>query len=170
MMSREFGMASAVSVIGRYYQHFKASVGVTTRFIPRDRSLCAYAILQDGPLIVADLTRDPRFSDNPFVTGAPNLRFYSGVPLRTRSGHRLGAVCLMDTKPRILSAAEQGGLLKAAEAVTQRLHDQEAACQILALRRAIASEMPKGDRTRISLLGQQLCRALSQQSYRTAAA
>ena len=169
-LSHEFGMASAVSVIGRYYQHFKASVGVAIKFIPRDHSFCTYTILQDEPLIVPDLTRDSRFLSNLFVTDAPYLRFYAGVPLRTMSCQRLGALCLLDTEPRTLSASERDSLLHAASTITQLLHRQEATGQITALRRAIASGMQQGDGRRIAILSEQLYRALSQQSYSGVAA
>ncbi len=155
--------ACAVTVIGRYYQHFKASIGVTTKFIPREQSLCAYTILQDEPLIVPDLRLDSRFRDHPFVAGPPDFRFYAGVSLRTESGHRLGAVCVMDIKPRTLSVPEQTRLAEAAETVTQLLRRQQAAGKAATLRRAIAAEMQQGDIGRIRQLRDQLRLALLQQ-------
>ena len=50
-----------------------------------------------------DAARDPRFADNPLVTGAPFIRFYAGVSLVSHRGLRIGALCAIDTRPRGLS-------------------------------------------------------------------
>ena len=50
-------------------------------------------------MVIPDATRDPRFADNPFVTGDFGLRFYAGVPLRGPSGQGIGAFCLVDQQP-----------------------------------------------------------------------
>jgi hypothetical protein len=41
-----------------------------------------------------------RFADNPFVRGAPGVRFYCGAPLVSASGHVIGTLCFADNKPR----------------------------------------------------------------------
>jgi EAL domain-containing protein (putative c-di-GMP-specific phosphodiesterase class I)/GGDEF domain-containing protein len=60
----------------------------------------AYTILRHGVLVVPDATLDARFAQNRLVLGEPNVRFYAGMPLRTRSGVSLGSLCVIDTKPR----------------------------------------------------------------------
>ncbi|MEO0474555.1 MAG: SpoIIE family protein phosphatase, partial [Planctomycetota bacterium] len=62
-----------------------------------------HAILQDQPLIIEDALKDPRFFDNPMVTGEPYVRFYAGHPLRSQSGHNIATLCVVDTSPRELS-------------------------------------------------------------------
>lgn len=54
----------------------------------------------EEPLVVQDATRDPRFAEHPAVTGESHIRFYAGVPLRTREGHTIGTVCAIDRRPR----------------------------------------------------------------------
>ena len=50
--------------------------------------------------MVPDARRDPRFSGNPLVMFAPHIRFYAGVPLVDRQGYPLGALCIIDSRPR----------------------------------------------------------------------
>jgi GAF domain-containing protein len=91
---------SAVSLIDRDRQFFTAKVGLDVDETPRDVSFCGHAILQEGPFIVPDAAADPRFADNPLVTGPPHIRFYAGVPLNVDDCHALGTLCIIDSSPR----------------------------------------------------------------------
>ncbi|MFW5660603.1 MAG: GAF domain-containing protein [Oceanicaulis sp.] len=66
--------------------------------------------------------RDPRFADNPLVTGEPHIRFYAGAPLVAPSGHVLGTPCAIDDEPRFGLAEKEVALLQAfAGLVMERL-------------------------------------------------
>ncbi len=91
-----------VSLIDADRQWFKSRQGLDACETGRDISFCGHAILQDDPLVVPDALEDPRFADNPLVTGEPKIRFYAGMPLRLSSGFRVGTLCLIDRKPRRL--------------------------------------------------------------------
>ena len=101
LAARIFGVPIAlVSLVDRDRQWFKSRHGLELCGTHRDQSFCAHAILPhaDGPLVVPDATRDPRFADNPLVTGPPGIRFYAGAPLRMANGTALGSFCIIDTR------------------------------------------------------------------------
>ncbi len=89
-----------ISLIDRDRQWFKARAGFDGQEGPRATSFCGHAILAPEGLVVPDASRDPRFHDNPFVTGAPHIRFYAGAPLRLPSGYAIGTLCIIDRAPR----------------------------------------------------------------------
>ncbi|GJE55824.1 PAS domain-containing protein [Methylobacterium thuringiense] len=98
---------SLISLIDGDRQWFKARVGLASTETPVRFSICAHAASQDDVFVIPDTTRDPRTADNPLVTGDPKIRFYAGMPLATPEGVALGALCVIDTKPNDLSAAQR---------------------------------------------------------------
>jgi hypothetical protein len=100
-----------VSLVDGQRQWFKAREGLDAQQTPRDVAFCAHAIREPAQVMeVPDARLDPRFSDNPLVTGAPHIRFYAGAPLLTPEGQALGTVCVIDREPRRLSLAQRGSL------------------------------------------------------------
>ncbi|GJD51813.1 Sensor histidine kinase RcsC [Methylobacterium crusticola] len=89
-----------VSLVAAERQWFKAEAGLGLRETGRDASVCVHTFREPGLLVIADLTRDPRTARNPLVAGPPALRFYAGHPLLTPEGLPLGALCVLDTRPR----------------------------------------------------------------------
>lgn len=111
VVARLFGTpVSAISVIDGDLQLMKASHGLDLLEIPRSNSFCAHTILSDKLMLIPDARKDPRFQRNPLVTGPPKVRFYAGAPLRTPDGLNLGALCIMDTKPRHLDEQQVAAL------------------------------------------------------------
>lgn len=100
-----------ISLIDRERQWLLSRNGIDVQESSRDVSFCAHAILEEGVFIVKDTLADPRFADNPFVTGEPWVRFYAGCPVRLPDGHVAGTVCILDTYPRPFSSAEINTLL-----------------------------------------------------------
>ncbi|KDB53797.1 hypothetical protein X805_05870 [Sphaerotilus natans subsp. natans DSM 6575] len=96
---------AAITLVDRHRQWFKSRVNVPVSETPRAISACAHTLLGDGPLVCEDALQDARFHDNPLVAANRN-RFYAGVPLRLASGERLGALCVLDHRPRRLEPAQ----------------------------------------------------------------
>jgi len=94
-----------VSLVDHERQWFKSCYGITEKIYPREVSFCADAILDNEVMLVPDTLLDPRFADNPLVTGPPRIRFYAGCPLFVAAGSCVGTLCLIDTRPHNLTAA-----------------------------------------------------------------
>ncbi len=117
-----FGVAIAlVSLVDTDRQWFKSTCGLTARQTPRDISFCGHAILHDGIMVVKDARADPRFFDNPLVTGEPFIRFYAGAPLKLSAGANVGTLCLIDPRPRGMEAEELEHLAVLAHMVSMEL-------------------------------------------------
>ena len=100
-------------------QWFKAKTGIDISEMPRDYGFCSHTICNDEILEIKDTTSDPRYADNPLVVGDPNIRFYAGAPLCVNDTYNLGTLCIVDTKPRSLSADEKIILTDLASMVTE---------------------------------------------------
>ncbi len=111
-----------LSLVDAERQWFKANVGLPgVNETPRDVAFCAHAIMDDTLLEVPDATRDPRFCDNPLVTGAPDIRFYAGAPLALPGGERVGTLCVLDRQERQLGPAQREMLCSLAKVASQAL-------------------------------------------------
>mgnify|MGYP001820347108 FL=1 len=113
-----------VSLVDQDRQWFKARVGFDHPQTDLDRSICSHTILGPDPLIINDLLQDPRTADNPLATGKDAIRFYAGVPLVGRDGLPYGALCVLDTKPRVLSPTQIESLERLGRQVVQLLETE----------------------------------------------
>ncbi len=115
-----------VSLVDEGRQWFKARLGLEVCSTSRDVAFCAYALTQRQVLVVPDATADPRFADNPLVTGPPGIRFYAGVPLVTPDGFTLGTLCVIDTVARDLTRRQEQLLrMLAGQVMTQLEHRRQ---------------------------------------------
>ncbi len=111
-----------LSLVDEERQWFKANVGLAgVQQTPRDQAFCAWTITGDAIFEVTDAAADPRFADNPLVTGAPNIRWYAGAPLRLEGGARVGSLCVIDRQPRRLSADQTRALRELAAVASDAL-------------------------------------------------
>ncbi|MBL8351001.1 MAG: PAS domain S-box protein [Burkholderiaceae bacterium] len=124
-----------ISLVDVARQWFKANMGLPgVSQTPREVAFCHHAIAQAALLEVPDAQADPRFRDNPLVTGRPDIRFYAGAPIEVAGGHRIGTVCVIDRQPRQLTDVQRtvlAGLARIASlALADRRSSQDAAAAL----------------------------------------
>lgn len=98
----------SLSIENRHW--FKSKTGWDNREAPRDTGFWAHATIADDIFIVPDALTDKRFIADPLVIASPGIRFYAGLPLWTRAGVSLGALCVMDYVPHELSQGQKDAL------------------------------------------------------------
>jgi GAF domain-containing protein len=108
-----FGTPQAfISFVDESRQWFKSKYGSETAQTPRDVAFCSFTIRRHGVTVVLNAREDARFRDNPLVCGPPGIRFYAGAPLRLKDCQNVGALCVIDTKPRDRFTPQQEETLK----------------------------------------------------------
>jgi len=112
-----------VTLIDAERQWMKSAYGLTPRETRREDAFCNHTIRSDEVLVVPDATADPRFRDSALVTTDPKIRFYVGAPLTSPDGQRLGALCVLDQRPRpVPSTQDQHRLSVLAAAVVSEMN------------------------------------------------
>lgn len=110
-----------VTLVDADRQWFKSSVGLDVCETPRDVAFCAHALHVSDALVIEDASTDVRFHDNPLVAGAPFIRFYAGIPLRSREGYVVGTLCAIDTRPRNIRPNTLAAMKDLAHAVKREM-------------------------------------------------
>jgi diguanylate cyclase (GGDEF)-like protein len=108
MLDAPFAM---VSLIDGDRQWVNSKDGYAIDETAGSNSMCTYTMGSPAPLVVKDALSDRRFNRSPLVTGPPGIRSFIGVPLRTHSGHNVGALCITDVRTREVSS-EQVAILE----------------------------------------------------------
>ena len=105
----------SVSFISIYGEHEVELVGrhnITLATASKDASFCRYAVQSQEPIVIADLSRDPRFAQSPFVACEQGARFYAAAPLiDPLSGRAIGAISVSGRQPYYSFGAQQRGIL-----------------------------------------------------------
>jgi len=96
---------AAINLITSTNQHQVATAGIDPSVCAREDSMCAAVLDDPVPVVVPDASRDERFQQNPFVTGALGaVRFYASAPLVTPAGVTIGRLCVFDVQSHELTA------------------------------------------------------------------
>jgi PAS domain S-box-containing protein len=128
LTSEVLGLPAALTLLDEEHQWQIARAGVDASVTSRAQAFCSYTILVEDVMVVPDAVLDPRFTDLPPVEGMA-VRAYAGVPLRSASGHAVGALCVTDTAPRDFTAHELTVLRLLARQVQRLLQAREMALQ-----------------------------------------
>ncbi|MBA2351862.1 MAG: AI-2E family transporter [Burkholderiales bacterium] len=132
---------ATVVLIDKHREVWKSVVGVPQELaaageIPRSLSLGGHVVAANDVLVVEDLWKDHRFANNPLLR-INGIRFFAGAPLQTAEGAAIGALCILDNKPRRFADRDAAGLRASAVALMKHVETRHA-------RQAAQSETPGG--------------------------
>ena len=113
---------TAISIVDASRAWYKSRYGGGPSELSRTAAFDNQVILSNGPLVIADATRDPKMADHPLVVGDPHLRFFAGHPIAAADGSKVGALTIADTKARELSPADLQALRNLAEWVEREFN------------------------------------------------
>jgi serine phosphatase RsbU (regulator of sigma subunit) len=145
-LSEIFGApAVMMNLIDHDNQYMKSSAGLPPeesahRVVPRGVSICGHVVGTNKSLVVEDLLADERFRDNPLVK-EKGLRFYAGAPLHSETGQAIGALCVVDYKPRKINQYEQRLLEVLADGLMAEVRSRAASRQLLTRTRAMERDL-----------------------------
>lgn len=99
-----------VSLVDDQRQHFPGLVGLggwagTQRGTTLSHSFCQYVVTHDAALVVPDASSNAWLRDH-LAFKDLGVVAYAGVPLRTKHGETLGALCAIDVRPVQWTAAQ----------------------------------------------------------------
>ena len=98
---------SLISLVADDHKFFKSAIGLpepwaSRRATPISFSFCGQVVATGEPLVLEDARRHPLLRHNPVIRELGWVA-YAGVPLVTRQGHTIGALCVVDKTPRLWS-------------------------------------------------------------------
>ncbi|MGW2225508.1 PP2C family protein-serine/threonine phosphatase [Streptomyces formicae] len=156
LAARLFGAPMAtVTIVDTDRVWFKAAYGLDgVTQAGRDACLSTSAVLRGTPLVIRDTHRAPLARAHPMVTGPAGVRFYAAAPITTADGYRIGAVDVLDTRPRRITPERTAALTDLAALVMDQLELRLSALRMLRKERELleaahaARERAEQDRTR----------------------
>jgi diguanylate cyclase len=118
-----------VSLVDQSRVWFKSRIGLLTRETPRQGSFCDHVVWSRQALVVRDALADPRFANDPLVTGPQHVRSYLGIPLYSRDRQPVGTLCAMDNEVRQFGEVEEVVLGEFAKIAEDLLSSKELAAK-----------------------------------------
>lgn len=119
-----------VSFVNEVHRHQPDAAGLpretaAPQQAPHEESLDVHVIAANEVVVSEDVTEDPRFADDPLVL-EKGIRFYAGAPLRTSGGLAVGALCIIDTRPRAFPEADCRRLQQMADELMSEIERRSA--------------------------------------------
>ncbi|WP_215113592.1 EAL domain-containing protein [Exiguobacterium sp. s63] len=100
LIAQTFQMPVAfISIMTTDQQWFKSCVGIDleSAHLKREWTLCNRVVTSERPVVIEDVAAEAIESDSPWLG---RIGFYAGVPLRTKQGHVIGTLCVVDGQAR----------------------------------------------------------------------
>lgn len=119
---------AAVTIIDDTHQHFLSTNMGKMESCERDASKCQF-VIGTGHMVAINNVKSTgmwRWIIQGLTPGSNDpLQAYLGVPLKNSDGQILGAVCVVDDKPRVWTAKEHYALYETSKLVTSILAEAE---------------------------------------------
>ncbi len=100
---------AAISIVDGDRQWFVAKRGFDLEEIRREDAFCNVKNEPSKIFTVESASKDPRFTTNPLVVGYPHVEFYAGFPIEAQV-QQIGTICIMDSRPRVLTVEQEVSL------------------------------------------------------------
>jgi GAF domain-containing protein len=114
---------STLTILDADKGYYKSCQGLTDKEESRTISFCSVALMATKLFVVSDCLKDPRFANNPMVTGSPFIRFYAGIALNDhKTGLPVAVFCIKDRIPRELTPSEVAAFLHLADEVEKEIN------------------------------------------------
>ncbi|NGP89114.1 GAF domain-containing sensor histidine kinase [Fodinibius halophilus] len=110
-----------INIMGGYNQWTIAGDGLDEKVIPKEESICQDTIKVNEPYEIKDLEKNERYRDRFYVAGKPWLRYYCGAQLTTSDGTNIGAICVLDTEPKVLTEEQKTQMEHLAELIVESI-------------------------------------------------
>ena len=116
---------ASISLLDGEHEYFVSAHGVPATGAaplqcPVQRSICQFTVAGGAPLPITDV-RAVSGIPGPIVLGGQEIVAYLGVPLRLDDGHVVGALCVVDGRPREWSEPEIAVLTELAGEIVEFL-------------------------------------------------
>ncbi|MHC5028166.1 MAG: PP2C family protein-serine/threonine phosphatase, partial [Planctomycetota bacterium] len=113
-------------------------------------SPCGHVVATNSEIFIEDVQADARFCADPDLAAA-GVRFYAGIPLRDAE-KAIGAMCIVDVRPRRMSAREHHLLRLIAEGAMATARLQSASRDLLHRRLQIERDLEQAVEVQRALL------------------
>jgi PAS domain S-box-containing protein len=110
---------AAIAFVDGHRSWLKAIRGIEVWELPRDTALSSETLLHADVFVVPDARVDARYQASQVVSHG--FRFFAGMRLLSPDGYAIGTVCVLDRRPRELSATQKDGLRAIARQVMSQL-------------------------------------------------
>jgi GAF domain-containing protein len=126
---------AVIGFVDRDRMWFKAKVGFEQQEVPREDVLCEMALADASILVAPDARAVPQLWGNKLVVGAPFVRFYACVPLRSDEGVGIGVLSVLGKQPRTISESQKLALQNIAREVENLVRERIVSKELVPKRR-----------------------------------
>ena len=120
---------TSISLTDANRHWFKSSYGLNVSEVPRNTSICSYAIYELTSVIpekrilqINNTRTDFRFANLPLVLESPKIHAYMSYVIQSACGNNIGTLCIADRVPRIFSVQEKKLLVTLGQMAQDLIH------------------------------------------------